>query len=534
MSVHYKFKAAIGYDTLPVDGINISLLELKEAIIQQKHLGKGRHFDLQITNAETNEIYTDDKILIPKNSSLIVARIPIYPSELKRMREHNRDSTALLLSNPANLMNTEDAVLAAQVSNKIKENVDLTKMSGTEEDKIHAMIAQSTIQYHPSNYVKLRKSNMTGKVPKEYKCYKCNQHGHWVQNCPLSNQVLRKTTGIPSTFLKEVKDANVAGAMITAEGKFVISHDDDGLMLIKQNEKTNIGNTSMCSSSSISKIISEGKNRETKKTQMDQATSSIVTPSGVYHKASTNYPPGTVQSISHMDQAPQKTQMDQVPSSIVPPFGAYHKASTHYSPGPAQTMSLMDQAPPGIAEFNIHVPPPGGYPMSSAHYSTGLVQSTSHIDKYMSHQPGVPLPDSSSYHQTSLYIPQNNIVEDPLSAFNALMEERDKTRESRRKIQRNRTARSNSNKIYSDYQPHNYVHSFNRYSSSRSSSSSYESYYAKVGHRHSSTSYRGVRHGLPPPSNGRHRSRSRSPLSHRRYPQNNQIYDYSRYGKIHK
>ena len=42
MSVHYKFKAAIGYDTLPVDGINISLLDLKEAIIQHKHLGKAK------------------------------------------------------------------------------------------------------------------------------------------------------------------------------------------------------------------------------------------------------------------------------------------------------------------------------------------------------------------------------------------------------------------------------------------------------------------------------------------------------------
>ena len=168
MSVHYKFKAAIGYDTLPVDGINISLLDLKEAIIQHKHHGKAkRHlsYDLQITNAETKEIYTDDKPLIPKNSSLIVARIPVYPSDLKNARDNNRDSTALLLSNPANLMNTEAAAEAAKVKSKIKENMDLTKMSGTEGDKILAMIAQSTIEYHPSNYVKLRKSNMNGKVP---------------------------------------------------------------------------------------------------------------------------------------------------------------------------------------------------------------------------------------------------------------------------------------------------------------------------------------------------------------------------------
>lgn len=104
MSVHYKFKSAVEYDTLPVDGLNISLGDLKEAIIQQKRLGKGQPYDLQITNAETKEVYTDEKTLIPKNSSLIVARVPIDPSQMKRPWE-NKDATALILANPSNLMN---------------------------------------------------------------------------------------------------------------------------------------------------------------------------------------------------------------------------------------------------------------------------------------------------------------------------------------------------------------------------------------------------------------------------------------------
>ncbi|KAK8739703.1 hypothetical protein OTU49_003154 [Cherax quadricarinatus] len=104
MSVHYKFKSAVEYDTLPVDGVHISLEDLKEAIIQQKRLGRGQPYDLQITNAETKEVYTDDKTLISKNSSLIVARVPIDPLQMKRPWE-NKESTALLLSNPSNLMN---------------------------------------------------------------------------------------------------------------------------------------------------------------------------------------------------------------------------------------------------------------------------------------------------------------------------------------------------------------------------------------------------------------------------------------------
>lgn len=38
---------------------------------------KAADCDLQITNAQTKEEYTDDNALIPKNSSVIVRRIPI-------------------------------------------------------------------------------------------------------------------------------------------------------------------------------------------------------------------------------------------------------------------------------------------------------------------------------------------------------------------------------------------------------------------------------------------------------------------------
>ena len=55
MSVHYKFKSAVEYDTLPVDGVHISVADLKDAIIQQKRLGRSHAYDLHITNAETKE-----------------------------------------------------------------------------------------------------------------------------------------------------------------------------------------------------------------------------------------------------------------------------------------------------------------------------------------------------------------------------------------------------------------------------------------------------------------------------------------------
>ena len=55
MSIHYKFKSAIDYDTITFDGLHISVADLKKAIVHQKKLGKATDFDLLITNAQTNE-----------------------------------------------------------------------------------------------------------------------------------------------------------------------------------------------------------------------------------------------------------------------------------------------------------------------------------------------------------------------------------------------------------------------------------------------------------------------------------------------
>lgn len=63
MSVHYKFKSSLDYDTITFDGLHISVADLKKSIIQQKKLGKSVDFDLQITNAQTKEGTANNTIL---------------------------------------------------------------------------------------------------------------------------------------------------------------------------------------------------------------------------------------------------------------------------------------------------------------------------------------------------------------------------------------------------------------------------------------------------------------------------------------
>lgn len=76
MSIHYKFKSSLDYDTVTFDGLHMTVGELKRCIIQQKKIGRSADFELQITNAQTKEVYSDDEALVPKNSSVVVSRIP--------------------------------------------------------------------------------------------------------------------------------------------------------------------------------------------------------------------------------------------------------------------------------------------------------------------------------------------------------------------------------------------------------------------------------------------------------------------------
>ena len=54
MSVHYKFKNAVDYDTLTFDGVHISVGDLKQAIIQKKNLSRAE-CDYLITDAESKK-----------------------------------------------------------------------------------------------------------------------------------------------------------------------------------------------------------------------------------------------------------------------------------------------------------------------------------------------------------------------------------------------------------------------------------------------------------------------------------------------
>ncbi|KAI7871622.1 DWNN domain-containing protein [Spinellus fusiger] len=76
--IYYKFKAAkdSDYDVFTFDGAGATVFDVKREIIRAKKLGKGTDFDLAIFNAQTDEEYKDDSFLVPRNTSVIVRRLP--------------------------------------------------------------------------------------------------------------------------------------------------------------------------------------------------------------------------------------------------------------------------------------------------------------------------------------------------------------------------------------------------------------------------------------------------------------------------
>ncbi|KAI8335801.1 DWNN domain-containing protein [Chlamydoabsidia padenii] len=76
--IYYKFKAAkdSDYDVFTFDGSGATVFDVKREIIRAKKLGKGTDFDLAIYNAQTDEEYNDDMFMVPRNTSVIVRRLP--------------------------------------------------------------------------------------------------------------------------------------------------------------------------------------------------------------------------------------------------------------------------------------------------------------------------------------------------------------------------------------------------------------------------------------------------------------------------
>jgi len=76
-TILYKFRSGTTFEALPLPGSAARLFDVKKAIVTAKKLDAGSmDFDLSVRNATTNEEYTDESMLLPRGTRLVVQRLP--------------------------------------------------------------------------------------------------------------------------------------------------------------------------------------------------------------------------------------------------------------------------------------------------------------------------------------------------------------------------------------------------------------------------------------------------------------------------
>ncbi|KAE9607435.1 putative transcription factor interactor and regulator CCHC(Zn) family [Lupinus albus] len=270
MAVYYKFKSARDYDSISMDGPFISVGTLKEKIFETKHLGRGTDFDLVVINAQTNEEYLDEAMLIPKNTSVLVGRVPGRPrlpivTEIQQKLESKTSETepvnnSLPVANASAMKYTEDMdwdefgndlysnldALPVQSSNFIPE-APLTNNANEDLDsKIKAVVDTPALdwQRQGSDFGGGRSfgRGMGGRMgagrgfgleqktpPQGYVCHRCKVPGHFIQHCPTNGDSnfdikrVRQPTGIPRSML-----------MVNPQGSYALPNGS--VAVLKPNE----------------------------------------------------------------------------------------------------------------------------------------------------------------------------------------------------------------------------------------------------------------------------------------------------------
>ncbi|XP_026210267.1 E3 ubiquitin-protein ligase RBBP6 isoform X2 [Anabas testudineus] len=236
--VHYKFSSKLSYDTVVFDGPHVTLRDLKRQIMGREKL-RAADCDLQITNAQSKEEYTDDEGLIPKGSSVIVRRIPISGGKSSSSsKTNNIESSAVQFHHACGAIKAMEDQSSSRALPFFAKMTNLAEADVSEEDKIKVMLNQST--YDSMNYNK----KFGSVLPANYTCYRCGNTGHHIRNCPTSGDKnfeaplrIKKSTGIPRSFMVEVDDPNIKGAMLTNSGRYAIPAIDAEAYAIGKKEK---------------------------------------------------------------------------------------------------------------------------------------------------------------------------------------------------------------------------------------------------------------------------------------------------------
>ncbi|XP_074271758.1 E3 ubiquitin ligase PQT3-like [Silene latifolia] len=198
MAVYYKFKSAKKYDSITIVDHFITVLNLKQRIFESKHMIR-RGTDLIVTNAQTNEEYVDELMLIPKNTSVSVRRVPgPGPPPMPIVIHHPAESGSVTAD--SSMSNNSEPL---DYYDDFGDDIYVTTPQVT--------ATESSILMKDSTFG--RGCGLQQKTPPQgYICHRCKIPGHYIQHCPTNgdpNFDIRKVkppTGLPKSMLVPTPD----------------------------------------------------------------------------------------------------------------------------------------------------------------------------------------------------------------------------------------------------------------------------------------------------------------------------------------
>ncbi|KAG6551945.1 hypothetical protein Mapa_006562 [Marchantia paleacea] len=261
MALHFKFRSAVEYDSVNIEGHFISVANLKDKIIVAKNLGKGTDFDLLITNAQTGEEYSDDAFLVPKNTSVIIKRVPATRTK-PVLRVDDQPKSQSADQSGSELMKGPDSSSQPSVFQDVTADsmddfgVDLyaipqpvpSKIDKDENSRITALVNKSAAEWQRQTQEAYAGGRGFGRLaygrgisrgrgygravpPQGYVCHRCGQPGHFIQHCPTNGDPtydirrVKLPVGIPKTRLK----ADQEGSYILPDGSVAVMQPDESV-----------------------------------------------------------------------------------------------------------------------------------------------------------------------------------------------------------------------------------------------------------------------------------------------------------------
>lgn len=248
-TIFYKFIHQKTQSTIHFDGTGINVFDLKHEIIKQNQLGEGNDFDLKLYHLELPEVeYDQDQDVIPRSSFVLARRTPASSRTSKFGNASRYVSGRPRINRKAiNASNAQANTSAVVQQQPVDDNVseeDRIKMMFENQSNVWAQ-TQEDLAQHKVIYSKpaaAAATNPEDVPPPGYVCYRCGGRDHWIKNCPTNTdpnyegKKLRKTTGIPRTYLKTVSKEALDDAS-------QFSTDDNGELVDNQGNKYMVTDT---------------------------------------------------------------------------------------------------------------------------------------------------------------------------------------------------------------------------------------------------------------------------------------------------